>query len=341
MATHLQLSTVLCIILLFTITNAFEYVQFSNINKRISKIYFPKDAWDDFPSELYSYQIFVSPVTIFVSLADTLDLCQDFKDPKNFSSSCENYFCSTNGGVYDVDSKNQNLTESERIESALLHIKMERYCTLCNQTVNQNFTFEKFDKCQINQTYNRICATHNECPPWSVCIPLHILEVSNSRPFENAKPICYDFTDNTFYAHIDFTHKFLYWCYYRYIPLIGLIGQSIAIFIYTVFLIIPEIAMFINTIFVLRVRCMEAFFLIFSLRNISLYIMYLVLFITFICSFIDVLGFLVFRLTTAMNFVGGGTIVLCYFINIILWQYILEQSKKSFEKIPSFSWKIK
>ena len=314
-------------------------------NKGRFNIRFPKTAWDDFPAELFSYKIFIGPVVSILSIEDTVDLCKDFKDPKNYTLSCKSYFCSQNEAYYDEQSKNSNITLPERIENILLHIKMERYCTLCNQTFSQNFTKETCPN--DNRTYPLICDKgRNPCPSWSICVPFHLMEFSLERPYEPAIPVCYDFSDDTFNAKIDFTHKFLYWVYYRYTPIIGLIGQIILFITISVCLVIPEIALIFNLIFcskrmIFKPTWKEKFFMIFTLRNIGVFILFLVIIMNIIALSIDICGFFVFRLSSLAIYPSGGATILCYFINVIIWQYILEQSRKSFQKIPTYSLNIK
>eukprot|EP01080_Neovahlkampfia_damariscottae_P012179 gene12179-5669_t len=306
-------------------------------------IRFPISAWDDFPNELFSYKIFLGPVTTILSEFDTIDLCNNFKG-LNYTSSCENYFCSNNGAFYDQQSKNMNLTNEERIKNSIFHIKMERYCTLCNQTFYQNFTE---NTCiNKNQSYSLVCPKGNLCPSWSLCVPFHLLEFSTDRPYEPAKPVCYDFTDNTFYARIDFTHKFLYWTYYRYIPVLGLVGLIILFIMYMVFLIMPEISLLCTLIFCshkmnYKATLKEKFFMIVTLRNLGLSILFFFIVFDIFAFTIDICGFFVFRFSTLTIYPSGGSIILCYFINVIIWQYILDQSRKSFQKVPSYSLKLK
>jgi hypothetical protein len=321
----------------FILSYGVEYLVPSSKNQKYQKIFFPKDSWDDFPSELFSYKIFVAPVTSFQTINDAIDLCQGLEEVS--LTSCEKYFCNSESEPFHFkQSKNTSLLFSSRASHSIMHTKIERYCTICNQSFDQNFTFSQ---CVTNQSLGELCY-FNACPGGSVCVPMNFFEFTPSRLFETPFPICYDFVDNTFYAHPDFTHKVLYWCYYRWIPLIALIFQIIVFILITITILLPECfwLIFVVTCSRFKPTCKQFFHMVISLRNASWFILFIEILVNLFCLFFDLWGFTIFRLSSLAIYPSGATSIMCYMLIVILWQYILDQSTRNFSKTPKYSWKI-
>jgi hypothetical protein len=209
--------------LFFTFNFKEIYMKPSNIPGRYTNILFPTESWDDFPNELWSYKLLLGPVTSFPTPNDFKDICSGFSEYNvswNSPKPCETYFCSPKEPIYLERSKNGNLTSLERENAFLRHLGLHRFCTLCNQTAEENF------KGNCTHFDGRFCHP-GRCESGSECIQFNTFEVSTKRPFEERNSICFDFADNMFYYHSDFTHKVLFWFYYRYSLILSVLGYSL------------------------------------------------------------------------------------------------------------------
>jgi hypothetical protein len=330
----------LCWIFLFQsffLSYSLEYLVPPSKNNRYQKVLFPAESWDDFPNELWSYKIFLGPVTSFQTINDAIDLCQGLE--KILLTSCENYFCNSQSEPFHFQqSKNNSLTSSAKAFHSIEHTRIERFCTICNQTFAQNFTFSQ---CVTNQSMGQLCHP-NACPEGTVCVPLNFVEFTPSRIFEPPFPVCYDLGDNTFYAKPDFTHKVLYWCYYRWIPLLAFVCQIIVFILITVSILLPECfwLIFVITCSRFKPTCKEYFHMVVSLRNASWFILFIGIVINLFCLFFDLWGFTILRFSSLAIYPSGSIMIMCYMLVVILWQYILDQSTRNFTKTPKYSWKI-
>jgi hypothetical protein len=335
----MKLSLLLCVILFHNIFHSYclEYLTPSK-ESRFNKIYFPKDSFDDFPKELFSYNIFIAPVTSFQTLNDAIDLCQGLEEISLHS--CEKYFCNNGSEPYHYrQTKNNSLSTSSREYHSLIHTKIERFCTICNQTASQNFTLSK---CNSWIDSMGIICSPDSCPQGTICIPMNYYEFTPSRLFESPFPICYDFGDQSFYAHPDFTHKVLYWVYYRWIYFIACFSQIFIFSLMTVSIVLPEIFWLIFSITCSKFKptFKEFFHMVVSLRNFSSFILYISIVMNLFCLFFDLWGFTVIRFSTVALYPTGAILIMCYMLVVILWQYILDQSTRNFTKTPKYSWKI-
>ena len=292
---------------------------------RFKNIYFPIDSWDDFANEIFNYYVFLAPVTSVVTLETTKDLCSGFENFKlnwNSSTPCEDYFCSTKEPYYLEMSKNNNLTSIERENALISHNSLHRFCTLCevkNLTENFNKTNCKF--------FNNATCHPNRCNSDQICINFYLHEVSYARPFEsNKNSLCYDFKDNSFYNHSDFTHKVIFWIYYRYGLIFCFILELSIFYFSTVCIFLPEIGIIFSKFFILKTTCKEKYFSIVSLRNISFSVMYVALGIGILFKFIDICGFVVIRLSSLWVGACGAFGFFSFSLVIILWQHLLNQS---------------
>jgi hypothetical protein len=322
----------------FIHSNSLEYLTPSK-NNRFKNVYFPKDSFDDYPHELFSYNIFIAPVTSFQTFNDAIDLCQGLEEiPLNFS--CEQYFCNNGSEPFHFRQlKNSSLSSSSREGHSITHTRIERFCTICNQTFSQNFTLHQ---CNSSEQSMGVLCNQGACPEGTVCVPMNYFEFTPSRLFEPPFPICYDFGDQTFYAHPDFTHKVLYWVSYRWVLLIAFICQLSLLSLMNISIVLPEIFWWIFNITCSKYKptCKEFFHMVVSIRNFSCLVLYVGILLNSICLFIDLWGFTVIRFSTVALYPSGATQMMCYMQVAILWQYILDQSSKSFTKIPKYSWKI-
>eukprot|EP01080_Neovahlkampfia_damariscottae_P007909 gene7909-12377_t len=320
-------STLLMIILLKWMINVEGYPNFAVPSGQIGRfknIFFPVDSWDDFTNELFSYSVFISPVTSIVTLDSTKDLCSGFKELKlnwNLTNPCEDYFCGQKEPFYLETYKNINLTTSERQDALITHHSLHRFCTLCDV----NNSTENFNKTTCQFFNNQTCHI-NRCEPETICIPFYLQEVSNGRPFEvNKNSVCYDTRDNSFYYHADFTHKVIYWLYYRYVLLICLFLQIPLLLFSTFFILIPEIGVLFNKFFINKFTFKERFYAVLSLKNISFMVMYIASVINIVFTFIDVCGFFVLRLTSLWVGACAAFALFSFSIIVILWQHLLNQ----------------
>eukprot|EP01080_Neovahlkampfia_damariscottae_P006158 gene6158-10165_t len=293
------------------------------------------EAWDEFPSELFSYSIFIAPVTSFFGKKDSVDLCKGFEriSIKNTSTPCEDYFCSTQQPFHLAQWHNKNLTLEQRQKGFVAHNAMHRYCTKCS------ITYENFTRTNCIYFNNKTCHS-GRCEPGTVCIEFNKHEVMHKRPFDTLDSVCYDFGDNRFYNHADFTHKYYFWYYYRYGTLIALVFQIIAFFVSTVTILIPEIGHLLNRIFLKRPRqtIYDSIQDIFTLRNISFGIMYLTLLIDMLLIFIDQWGLMILRLSTVFVAVLAFGSFFSFALLAILWQHILTLKGSGRSRFAWYIW---
>ena len=323
-----QLYLTILVLLILNFMNCKSYPNFmvkSEKQGRFKNIYFPRDSWDDFPNEIFNYYVFLAPVTSVVTLETTKDLCSGFENFKlnwNSSTPCEDYFCSTKEPYYLEMSKNNNLTSIERENALISHNSLHRFCTLCevkNLTENFNKTNCKF--------FNNATCHPGRCNSDQICVNFYLHEVSYARPFEwHKNSLCYDFKDNSFYNHSDFTHKVIFWLYYRYGLLIALFFEFPIFYFSTIGIFLPEIGMLIKKIFITKLKCKQRFYATVSLRNISFFIMYTALGISICVKLFDICGFVVLRLSSLWVSACGAFGFFSFSLVIILWQHLLNQN---------------
>eukprot|EP01080_Neovahlkampfia_damariscottae_P011540 gene11540-4793_t len=306
-------------------TNSFQLVTKSNLKNRYNNIFFPTEKWDDFPRELFDYKIFVAPATWVIPELDLKDLCAGFENYQinwNDTKSCENYFCRSEEPIYLQIANNKNNSIYIREDAFIKHLSVQRYCTVCNQTAHQIMKVEDLKQCTF---FNNQSCPDSHCPGDSFCLTINLREVTEKRPFEASYPICYDFQENIFYAHLDFTHKFIFWIYFRYTQIFNLIFSSLFFLFFVICLVIPEI---FHTIQLFRKLKKDmtfkiGYYSIFSIKNISLFIYTFCIILNVFASIFDLTGVVVVRLITFMNSINVSNIVFNYLLSILTWKYIL------------------
>jgi hypothetical protein len=281
-------------------------------------IFFPEYAMEDFVGEIYGYSLLIAPVTDEQEIATSKDLCSSFEflpqnewNNSNVKNPCELYFCGEFSPKYLNDSQNSTLSLQERTIAEQNHVSIHRYCTLCSQTKNENFRkILNEKKCKYF-----ISCPEETCSDESIC--LH---------FKPRQPLCYVWRDNIFYNFDDFTHRYLFWIYYRYARIFPLLMFILLNPLIIFFIVIPD------TVKIAKERIdgkdmKTTLQSIFSLRTASLLII-LTLNMFFIISIsIDLSGFYIVRFS---NIFCPFACMLVNIVNaffIILWQHVLEQSK--------------
>jgi membrane protease YdiL (CAAX protease family) len=291
----------------------------TNLNTTSYKhIFYPEYAMEDFIGEIYGYSLLIAPVTDEREISTSIDLCSSFEflaqnkwNNTNVKNPCELYFCGEFSPKYLNDSQNLSFSLQERLIAEQNHESLHRYCTLCSQTKNENFQKILNEK----QCKYFIPCPKDRCSDESLC--LH---------FRPRHPLCYVWKDGIFYNFDDFTHRYLYWIYYRYSRIFPLLMFILFNFFIVLFIAIPDIVKIIKE----RMNGKDlrsTLQSIFSLRSLSLMII-IILNIFFIASLcVDIAGFFVVRISNILCSIGCMLVNIVNNFFIILWQHVLAQSK--------------
>lgn len=218
--------------IVFVFSNEIKLGIRGNNTIRFKNLYLPTIQSFSIPPFVFpNYKLFLSPDNAVFNYKGVEDLCNDFENkllstyPDLWNNTliknpCELYFYNTS--IPEFLNSTVSTIQGLNMSPKDVHYAIQRYCTQCVSTLNQNLTINSSCK-WFDQNY-----CNNTC--WeSECIY-----------YQSELSLCYVESGNIFYWRNDFTHYFLAWLYIYYSSIIVFIINIIEIFLSIIILIIPE-----------------------------------------------------------------------------------------------------
>lgn len=231
---------------------------------------------------------------------------------------CENYFCSEESPDVIKLSLNPNVTEEDRYTFVELHNKLQTYCTICEDSFRQNFTFilETRQCKHYNRTYcgPSVCETNEHGP--STCVAL-LPEF----------PVCYAWNYGYYVFRNDAVHHIMLSVYLFWTSVIIFFLGSFKLILVVTLLIIPEIYTIIHKW--REYKYVSKVTLFINFRNFYITIITVNNVLMIALCFLDVTWLYIGfggRYRNMSNFITLSVIILLFIGLLLNWIYILQKT---------------
>jgi hypothetical protein len=277
------------------------------LRSRFYQIWINHDYTDITYGFLFNYTLLVSPNPTLTSLAGSLNLCDNSTyqgliqttgiNPLQF---CNSYFCNSTTTPYYLQPTVYSLNN---------HIALQRFCTQCNITTDQEFAFSN-SNCTSNmspQCYPGRCAGNSSC-----------------IVYDYLGAICYVWDQKIYYRWNDYIHNTVYWIYFSTMDYIAL-GLYLAVTIFYILVaFIPEIVYRAKTIDktmplqkkILHFLSLKSFAIVFILFGLVIYDIMLI---------IDCLGLTIYKVAYFGTCLTFPTYWISFMSIVVKWHHIINQ----------------
>jgi hypothetical protein len=286
---------------------------------RYSNIYMPYNQSDFFRADLFWVDFFIGPVLSVKERKPQDDLCYttDIRLQQKYShrwnnistTACADYFCGVDAPFLLAMGKNESLSQNDRNGYLDTHMLIHTYCTLCNQTKQENFT-------------NSTC-------PWfekDYCLP-SCSSASLCVFYQYKRPLCYDWSDNMYYRWYWAGSVGAYWFYFIAMPIIYIVESIVSILFVFLVLGLPEAKEIITRYRELGkatawTKCRS----LLPIRYQCIILLLIGPIVSLLCSIFDLFGLFIIRFYILSTFVRAAVILITNGNIIVLWKHICEMA---------------
>ena len=284
-------------------------------SKKFSKILLPFGNKNLFDAELFNDNIFIAPTSFLIDTKSIRDLCQikeevkilqpEFWNNSMITNPCEKYFCSNEVPYFLSINMNTNLSLSNRLDALNTHIAVNRLCSLCESNLTLNFN--EYLKNNTCKWFDRSCEK-GYCTKRSTCIPC-----------KKEYNLCYLPERDLFMARDDFTHEYLFFIYYSFIPYILCVVSFILLICDIVFLIIPQSIYLFQYLRNKEIEKAKKIRTLFNLKNFIRIIVCTLHLSTFVASFVDSINLISQRFYVISNIYCASIDLLAFNFMFVEW----------------------